>query len=308
MLEERKRGTERRTMEPTPTKTPTADIYTRITDHIVAALERYDTLGLNWLRAGYLPVNGRTRKPYRGVNTLALWVTAAVAGYHSGEWATFNQWRELGTPVRSGEKATPVVFWKPLAADTDESDGDVTPADDRPRARFVTRGYSVFNREQTHAVELPPEPPTGSLRAAESLVTALRPVLKHGGEIPYYSPTEDYVQLPRLGYWSSAQTYYAVLCHELTHWTGAAHRLNRDLNGRFGSDAYAVEELIAELGAAFACGALGVEGMPHPDHTRYLASWLAVLRADSRAIFAAASKAQQAVDWMFSQAGEVLAA
>lgn len=295
-------------MDNTTTNTPPADIYTRITDHIVAALERYETLGLNWLQAGYLPVNGSTQKPYRGVNTLALWVTAEVAGYHCGEWATFHQWRALGTPVRSGEKATPVVFWKPLAADADESDGDIPPADDRPRGRFVARGYWVFNREQTHAAARPPEPPTGSLRAAETLVAALRPVVRHGGETAYYRPDEDDIQLPRLGYWTSAQKYYTVLCHELTHWTGAPHRLNRDLSGRFGSAAYAVEELIAELGAAFACGALGIEGTPHPDHTRYLASWLAVLRGDSRAIFAAASKAQQAVDWMFAQAGEQLAA
>lgn len=295
-------------MDNTTTKPPTTDIYTRITDHIVAALERYETLGLNWLQAGYLPVNGRTQKPYRGVNTLALWVTAEIAGYRSGEWATFNQWRELGTPVQCGEKATPVVFWKPLDDEADESEGDNFPADDRPRARYVARGYSVFNREQTNAVARPPEPPTGSLRAAESLVTALRPVVRHGGEMAYYSPAEDSIQLPRLGYWTSGQKYYAVLCHELTHWTGAAHRLNRDLTGRYGAAAYAVEELIAELGAAFACGALGIEGTPHPDHTRYLASWLAVLRGDSRAIFAAASKAQQAVDWMFTQADEVLAA
>lgn len=295
-------------MDNTTTKTPPADIYSRITDHIVAALERYETLGLNWLQAGYLPVNGSTQKPYRGVNTLALWVTAEVSGYRSAEWATFHQWRALGTPVRGGEKATPVVFWKPLEADRDEPDADIPPADDRARARFVARGYWVFNREQTHADARPPEPPTGSLRAAETLVAALRPVVRHGGETAYYAPGEDSIQLPRLGYWTSAQKYYAVLCHELTHWTGAPHRLSRDLSGRFGSAAYAVEELIAELGAAFACGALGIEGTPHPDHTRYLASWLAVLRGDSRAIFAAASKAQQAVDWMFTQAGEQLAA
>jgi antirestriction protein ArdC len=100
--------------------------------------------------------------------------------------------------------------------------------------------------------------------------------------------------------------YYSVLSHEATHWSGAAARLKRDLSGRFGSESYAAEELVAELGAAFICAHLGLPTDPREDHAPYIASWLKVLKNDKRAIFTAAAKAQEAADWMENKASPVV--
>jgi antirestriction protein ArdC len=117
----------------------------------------------------------------------------------------------------------------------------------------------------------------------------------------YYSPTEDYIQLPPFESFKSADGYYATRAHESTHWTGAPHRLNRDLKSRFDEAAYAAEELVAELGAAFLCADFGISNEPRPDHAAYLAHWLEILRADKRALFTAASKAQAAADWLHAR-------
>ncbi len=107
--------------------------------------------------------------------------------------------------------------------------------------------------------------------------------------------------MPTFGQFDDPQSYYAVLSHEATHWTGAKERLNREFAKRFGDEAYAAEELIAELGAAFLCAELSLCNEPRADHAGYIASWLKVLKNDKRAIFTAASKAQVAVDWMREQ-------
>ena len=118
----------------------------------------------------------------------------------------------------------------------------------------------------------------------------------------------DHVQMPAFADFRTAEGYYGTLAHEATHWTGHPKRLARDLTGRFGSAAYAAEELVAELGAAFAAAALGLATEPRPDHARYVAHWLDLLRADRRAVFAAASKAQAAADWLLVAATEGVAA
>ena len=100
---------------------------------------------------------------------------------------------------------------------------------------------------------------------------------------------------------TSTEGYYATLLHELTHWTGHATRMNRDLSGRFGDNAYAMEELVAELGASFLCAELGVTPMLRPDHIAYIAHWLEVMKGDKRAIFTAAAQASQAVQSLTTQ-------
>lgn len=117
-----------------------------------------------------------------------------------------------------------------------------------------------------------------------------------GNEPKFLEPHRNGVSIERRRH--SDGSYYAVLAHELTHWTGAKARLDRDLSGRFGSEAYAMEELVAELGAAFLSGQLGLPSVPRTDHAPYIATWLKVLKNDSRAIFTAASKAQAAADYL----------
>jgi antirestriction protein ArdC len=128
--------------------------------------------------------------------------------------------------------------------------------------------------------------------------------LQLGGNQAFYSPATDHIQMPPFGAFADNVSYYSTLAHEHTHWTAPTARCDRQLGKRFGDNAYAAEELIAELGAAFTCAHLGLSTEPREDHAQYLASWLRVLKADSKAIFTAASKAQHATDWMIARAGE----
>lgn len=109
--------------------------------------------------------------------------------------------------------------------------------------------------------------------------------------------------MPRFEQFIDAASYYSVLAHEHVHWTGAKHRLDRSLEGRFGAESYAVEELVAELGSAFLAAKLGLSVEPRTDHAAYIASWVRVLRSDSKAVLTASSKAQQAVDYLAALAG-----
>jgi antirestriction protein ArdC len=151
---------------------------------------------------------------------------------------------------------------------------------------------------------VPDLPESERIQAAEHFFAALGADIRHGGDAAFYRPDGDFIQLPRFEAFREGAGYYSTLAHESTHWSGAESRLNRDIKNRFGSSAYAAEELIAELGAAFLCSALKLSNEPRTDHAAYIANWLELLRRDKRAIFAAASKAQQAVDWMQSRQNE----
>src|SRR5258708_33530593 len=133
---------------------------------------------------------------------------------------------------------------------------------------------------------------------AEAFFQAIRADVRNGGNRAYYSPDSDHSQMPPFQAFKENVSYYSTLAHEHTHWTASAARCDRQLGKRFGDNAYAAEELIAELGAAFTCAHLGLSTEPRADHAAYIDSWLKVLKADKRAIFTAASKAQQATDYI----------
>jgi antirestriction protein ArdC len=288
------------------------DIYQRITDQIVAAIERgAGAWRMPWHGTGEAgtarPVNAMSRRPYRGVNVLALWASAEAAGYPTGMWATYRQWSELGAQVRRGERGSLVVFWK-VYDRADEGEGDDATPEDEPDGRggrrFFAHGYTVFNAAQVDGYVVPagPQLPATERDAqAERFFDALDMATVYGGSRAFYRPGTDTIHLPPFEAFRDAASAYSVRAHESAHATGAPHRLARDLTGRFGSDSYATEELVAELTAAFICGDLGLAVEPRPDHAAYVASWLNVLRGDKRAIFTAAAKAQQAADWMHQQ-------
>jgi antirestriction protein ArdC len=134
---------------------------------------------------------------------------------------------------------------------------------------------------------------------AEKFLHATGAQIAHGGTRAYYSLSTDAVQMPPFESFRDADSYYSTLAHELTHWSGAKTRLDRDFGGhRFGSNAYAREELVAELGAAFLCADLELALEPRADHASYIANWLEVMKGDSRAIFTAAAHAQRAADFI----------
>ncbi len=252
------------------------------------------------------PINVASKKAYRGINTLCLWAAAESRGYESGEWGTYRQWLERGAQVRKGEKATLVVFWKFANSSAEAEDGADQPVSGS-RLLF-TRGYSVFNAAQVdgYTPKAEPEPPLNErMEHAEAFFAGVGADVRHGGNQAYYSPSSDHIQMPPFQSFVESVSYYSTLAHEHTHWTASAGRCDRQLGKRFGDNAYAAEELIAELGAAFTCAHLGLSTEPRTDHAAYIDSWLKVLKADKRAIFTAASKAQQACDWLVQRAEAV---
>ncbi len=293
-------------METLNTATEKKDIYEQITNQIVEAIEKGASVGrLPWQKVdtsncNLTPVNVASKKAYRGVNILSLWIAAETKGYTTGLWATYKQWQELGCQVRKGEKSTLVVFWKFFDAEREEE--ELSEEEAKQHRAVMARGYSVFNAAQVEGFAQPEAAPeTGRIENAERFFSNLGATIRHGGNRAFYSPTHDFIQMPTFGQFDDPQSYYAVLSHEATHWTGAKERLNRELAKRFGDEAYAAEDLIAELGAAFLCAELSLCNEPRADHAGYIASWLKVLKNDKRAIFTAASKAQVAVDWMREQ-------
>lgn len=285
------------------------DAYQEITDTIVALVAAgAGSCQMPWHSDGVpltRPTNALTGQRYQGVNVLALWAASALAFHSSGVWATFKQWRRLGAHVRKGERGAIVVVYKPTEREVrDPETGEVTT-----ETRLLARASWVFNADQVSGWQAPVPPYVGTIAAAaaaDRFIAATGAEIRHGGDMACYRPIPDHIQMPDperfLGTATSSATesYYTVLLHELTHWTGHPGRLGRDLAGRFGQAAYAMEELVAELGAAFLCADLGIANAPRPDHAAYIADWLEVLRGDKRAIFTAASRAGQAADYLAS--------
>jgi antirestriction protein ArdC len=246
-----------------------------------------------------MPTNALTGSTYNGVNVIALWAAAENRGFTTGYWATYKQWSLLGGQVRKGEKGSVIVFYKQSTVEV----SDVATGAGETKSILYARSSRVFNVAQVDGWQ-PPRPavsdPVNVRVEAERFVRATSADIRVGGDRAYYRPATDHIQMPDRDRFTGTETidatesYYATLLHELTHWTGKADRLDRDLSGRFGHEGYAMEELVAELGAAFLCSDLGITNRPRPDHAAYIAHWLAVLTKDTRAIFTAASKASEA--------------
>jgi antirestriction protein ArdC len=282
-----------------------ADIYARITNEIVAAIEAgAGEWKMPWRHDGSSvarPLNLVSRKPYRGVNILALWIAAHAKGYGDGVWATYRQWAECGAQVRKGEKAATVVFWKQIGrVEARDGEADVFGADDGA-PRIVARGYALFNRAQVDGYEEPDAPLLSQnerVTRADSVFAALGVPVTCGASGAWYRVSEDRIYMPDFERFADATGFYSTLAHECAHATGASHRLDRDFSKRFTKQAVAAEELVAELTAAMVLADLGLAAHPRADHAAYIASWLDILKNDKRAIFTAASKAQAAADWM----------
>jgi antirestriction protein ArdC len=292
---------------------PRADIYTRITAEIVSAIENgAGEWRMPWHHDGSSiarPKNVASDKGYRGINVLALWVAARRTGHASGVWGTYQQWSQLGCQVRKGEKATTVVLWKQMrksdSGDAKSDGADRSDGDEREdRTRFLARGYCVFNASQVDGYaphEMPRLPETERIVRADTFFAALGIPIVTGGDRACYRPDIDTVFMPPFERFLDAASYYSCLGHETGHATGAKHRLDRDLTGRFGSAKYAMDEVVVELTSSFVMADLGIANHPRGEHAAYIASWLETLKNDPRAVFTAASKAQAAADWMHAQ-------
>jgi antirestriction protein ArdC len=294
---------------------PRASLYDEVTAKIIAELEGgripwvqpWGTLhGNRESISPGLPRNALTGRAYSGVNVLILWGALFEHGYPSQGWLTFKQARDAGGCVRKGERGQCVVY-----ADR------FTPEAEKERARengedargvpFLKR-FTVFNLAQCDglrpglAPEPEPLPERGMVPVAEAVIAASSVDFRIGGSKALYVPSADYVQVPPQPTFFEQINFYRTALHELCHATGHASRLGRDLTNSFGSKDYAREELIAEMGSAFLCAALGI--VPTVRHADYIASWLEVLREDNRAIFRAASAATKAADWLLARRDE----
>lgn len=273
--------------------------YQAVTDQIIALMDQH---GADWCKpwvsnnAG-LQISAESGKAYRGINQLLL----MTAGRSDPRWATYKAWQRVGAQVRKGEKGRQILFFKPLEiADRDTGEDKTIP---------MARVYTVFNAEQVDGIEALPvtDAPNEAERIAraDQFIAATGANIRHGQSGAFYSPTIDYIGMPDRETFRATKTstatecYYSTMLHELTHWTGHKSRCDRDLSkGRFGDKAYAFEELVAELGATFACAALGISPEPRADHAQYLNNWRAVLKQDNRAIIKAAKLAQQAYEYL----------
>jgi antirestriction protein ArdC len=283
------------------------DVYEQITASIVADLEK----GVQpWFKpwdaehaAGRITRPLRSNGvPYRGINVLVLWGVAVSRGYSAPLWLTYKQAQELGGQVRKGEKGSQVVY----ANTVTRSETDALSGEEVERQVPFLRGYTVFNAEQVeglpahfYSLAAPALSEFERIAAADRFFAGTGAVIRHGGNQAYYMQGEDRVQMPPFEAFKDQVSYYATLSHELTHWTKHKARLDRDFGRRsWGDEGYAMEELVAELGAAFLAADLGLAAAPREDHAAYIALWLEVLKGDKRAIFTAASHAQRAVDFL----------
>jgi antirestriction protein ArdC len=288
-------------MEPDARKNGHAhtDVFENITARIVALLEAGKTGGsITWKgqgESGRIPYNIKTGAPYSGANVLSLWITSHEAGYGSNAWMTFKQARDLGGNVRKGEKGTVGIYFDKVERPDQASDS--------PDATVLVpfaKAFHLFNLDQVEGIPSPdPKESWDPIARAEEVVAKSGASIEEGGTRAYYSSKEDRIHVPDRGRFQSPENFYAVELHELTHWSGHGSRLARDLKNRFGSEAYAMEELVAELGAAFLCAETGVEGkLEH--HANYVESWLRVLKHDKRAVVTAASAASKAATYVLS--------
>lgn len=282
--------------------TPKTDIYSRITDRIVAQLEA----GVRpWQKpwnaehaAGRITRPLRSNgEPYRGINVLVLWDAAEQAGYSCPIWLTFKQAIDFGGNVKKGEKSTSVVYASTFNKVDDEGNVDKIP---------FLKQYAVFNAEQCEGLpekfsesSQPVNSPVERIERADLFFRHCGSTYDHGGNRAFYRIDDDVIRLPRIETFVNAEAYYATLAHEHIHWTRHEKRLNREFGRkRFGDCGYAMEELVAELGSAFLCADLELTPEIRDEHAEYLACWIQVLKDDKKAIFTAASYAGNAVEFL----------
>jgi len=283
------------------------DHYQEVTDRIIAALEAGTP---PWRKpwdpdkAGgpAMPRNAATGHRYRGINVLTLGMSPLAFTSGDPRWATYKQSEERGWQVRKGERGTTGFFFRRL-----EIRDDTKPDDDEDSVRRIPllRAFTLFHASQIDGVPdyVPPtieEAPWRAPEAAEIIIANSGAVVRYGGDRAFYSPSTDHIQMPPHAAFATVTGFCGTMIHELSHWTGAPPRLNRDLRNHFGSHDYAREELRAEIGQMMVCGELGIAGGDFSNNAAYVAAWLERLRSDRREIFRAAADAQRIADYLLA--------
>lgn len=293
-------------------------VYEVITGQIVEQLERgVVPWARPWKVDGLAPSNLVSRRPYRGINVFLLGFRTASTPW----WLTFRQAKALGGAIRAGERSTPVIFWRWVDRSGRETEaGGASEGSGTPRRERlpVLRYYSVFNLDQTEGIDPSKVPAADAVAVApmptaEEIVAGFQepPTIEHRAQPrAFYRPATNSVTMPPRSAFGRTEGYYSTLFHELTHATGHTKRLARpgfDKNhaAPFGSEPYAREELVAELGAAFLCGEAGIEP-DIPNSAAYIDHWRRNLSRDSRLVITAAQQAQRAADYILGRATKAL--
>jgi len=283
------------------------DLHQEITNKIVEEIERG---ALPWLKpwtgasgpAHSVPVNATSGKRYSGVNVLMAWAHCAATGTRA-RMITYKQAADAGGHVRKGEHGATVIKVGTYTKSVTNPVGDTVEED-----RTFLKAFTVFSVDQCDG--LPADIMGEAVKSAavqehernervDAFAAATGATILHnGGDRAYYSVSLDHIQLPEKAQFASANQYYATLCHEMVHWSGHASRLARTFGKRFGDNAYAAEELVAEMGAAFACAELGIVGELR--HAGYIDNWLRALKSDKRILMASASAASKAADYLLA--------
>ena len=286
----------------------------QIADQLIESMKTAGTgFMLPWVESG-MPVNlGRlgTKNPYYyGINNLILWREKNYSKYKSNVWGTFKQIKDKGGMVNKGESAIDVVLWKPFEVTDTYKRNTATnkKGDSYQKTAFYIRFFKVFNMDQTTLKDkyAPNQNVEGAKTKVdvEKYIENTKAVIKHGGDRCFYVPSQDYIQMVNKSDFNTTvesnatQNYYSTLLHELTHWTGHKSRCDRDLQGYFGDDSYAFEELVAEIGAAVQCCLLGITSTPKKESAQYLNSWIKRIEKDPDALFKATAKASSAVRYL----------
>ncbi|MEW4454513.1 zincin-like metallopeptidase domain-containing protein [Bremerella sp. JC817] len=280
------------------------DIRSTITSTIIESLEAGGLPA--WRKPWAADPNGlglatslSTGKPYNGINQLLLQVLAMKRGYQSKWFGTFQQIKQAGASVQKGAKAVQVVLFRPVSRERTNEMGE--QVEDK---FLVMRTFNVFNVEQTTGLDQfrigysqPSHTIFERFESMDRLVAAVGIDVRHGGNRAFYSPGGDYIQMPHRHQFESSETYYQTLAHEMTHWSESRIGFDRAKE----ENAYALGELVAELGASFLLAELGLPASENIDNcTRYLDHWLKAMRGDTRFIFKAAATASKAVDLLLS--------
>lgn len=283
------------------------DIYSTVTNQIIQSLEKGN---LKWLcpwgvnhQAGNISRPLRhDGTPYSGINVIMLWLSSMESGFYNPLWLTYKQASEMGANVKKGAKGSLVVYANKLQKTVTNKEGE----EEVETIPFM-KGYTVFNAEQIEGLPQHYYATAASsnkdsrLEDIEKFFSNTKANVQHGGNIACYVPSQDLVRMPEFGFFQNKEGYYSTLAHEMAHWTRHESRLNRDFGRkRFGDEGYAMEELVAEISAAFLCAELNITPEIREDHAAYVESWLRVLKNDKRAIFTAASHAQKAVEHLKS--------
>jgi antirestriction protein ArdC len=274
------------------------DAYDIVTERIIDIMNQGVVPWRQGWTGGGRPCNLVTGKPYRGINVFVL----ALSGYSSRYWLTFNQAKKKGGSVRKGEKGTPVVFWKWLEKETEDSETGEKTTDRIPLLRY----YTVFNLEQTHGIEdseLAEKPEISPIDAAQAIISNMprRPAMVPGR--PAYNAKADIVSLPTFKRFDRAEDFYSTAFHELAHSTGHGSRLGRKEVVEatfFGDPDYSKEELVAEMTAAYLSNEAGITTQTLKNSAAYIKGWLEVFSGDRKMLVCAAAAAQKAADFILN--------